>query len=188
MGGTSLFGLGGALVLETTDEDASARTLDQLAAAAQRGAGPERRAAHRRRRGQGSPSPPPAYRSSSRSCSATTRWSPDSADSVEDVLSPSSTLGDSDAFSSAADALGEDFAPVAFVDFVPLLQLVESFPQVQSDPDYQSAKPYLDHLDYFVLGGRREGDRAEVRMVLGLRDAPAETGGDSEAAAAVVGE
>ena len=110
------------------------------------------------------------------------------ADSVEEVLSPSSTLGDSDAFSSAADALGEDFAPAAFVDFVPLLQLVESFPQAQSDPDYQSAKPYLDHLDYFVLGGRRDEDRAEVRMVLGLRDAPAEAGGDSGAAAAVVGE
>ena len=30
MGGTSLFGLGGALVLETSDEQASAQTLDQL--------------------------------------------------------------------------------------------------------------------------------------------------------------
>ena len=109
------------------------------------------------------------------------------ADSVEDVLSPSSTLDDSDAFNSATDALGEDFAPAAFVDFVPLLQLVESFPQARSDPDYRSAKPYLDHLDYFVLGGRRDQDRAELRMVLGLRDAPAEAGGDPGTAAAVVG-
>jgi hypothetical protein len=110
------------------------------------------------------------------------------ANSVEDVLSPSSTLEDSDAFDSAADALGEDFAPVTFVDFVPLLELVESFPQAGNDPDYRSAKPYLDHLDYLVIGGRRDEDRAELKMVLGLRDAPAATGGDSGAAAAVVGE
>jgi len=110
------------------------------------------------------------------------------AASVEDVLSPSSTLEDSDAFDSAADALGEGFAPLTFVDFVPMLELIESFPQAAEDPDYQSAKPYLDNLDYFVLGTRSDGDRAELRMVLGLRDAPAETGGDSGAAAAVVGE
>ena len=109
------------------------------------------------------------------------------ADSVEDVLSPSSTLGDSDVFKSATDALGEDFAPAAFVDFVPLLQLVGSFSQASDDPDYRSAKRYLDHLDYFVLGGRRDQDRAELKMVLGLRDAPASADGEPGTAAAVVG-
>ena len=186
VGGTSLFSLGGALVLETTDQAASARTLDQL----QRLLGNEEGL-----------SVEPLSDADDEGFSLTPAGLPIQfqvvqrddkvvaglADSVEEVLSPGSTLGDLDAFGSAADALGEGFAPAAFVDFVPLLQLVESFSQVQSNPDYQSAKPYLDHLDYFVLGGRRDEGRAELKMVLGLRDAPVDTGGDSETAAAVVG-
>ncbi len=187
VGGTSLFGLSGALVLETSDEQASARTLDQL----------------RRALGKNpAVSVEPLTEGGEHGFSLTPAGAPIQlqvaqrgdkvvaglADSVSDVFSPSSTLGDSDAFNSAADALGEDFAPVTFVDFVPLFQLVESFPQAQGDPDYRSAKPYLDHLDYLVLGGRRDQDRAEVRMVLGLRDAPAEPVEDSGAAAAVVGK
>ena len=174
-GGTSLFGLSGALVLETSDEQASARTLDQL----QRMLGNDPAV-----------SVEPLTDAGEHGFSLDPAGAPISfqvvqrgdkvvaglADSVSDVFSPSSTLGDSDVFNSAADALGEDFAPVTFVDFVPLFQLVGGFPQVRSDPDYQSAKPYLDHLDYLVLGARGDQDRAEVRMVLGLRDAPAEAG------------
>jgi hypothetical protein len=187
MAGTSLFGLSGALVLETSDQQASIRTLEQL----------------RRELGNDSRlSVEPLTDSSDEGFSVSPAGVPISftvvqhdgkvvaglAASVEDVLSPSSTLEDSDAFDSAADALGEDFAPLTFVDFVPMLKLIESIPQAAEDPDYQRAKPYLDNLDYFVLGTRSDGDRAELRMVLGLRDAPAETGADSEAAAAVVGE
>jgi uncharacterized protein DUF3352 len=185
--GTSLFGLGGALVLETDDEQASASTLDRL----RRALGDDPRL-----------SVEPLTDTDDEGFSFSPAGVPISftvvqhdgkvvaglAASVEDVLSPSSTLEDSDAFDSAADALGEDFAPLTFVDFVPMLELIESFPQAADDPDYQSAKPYLDNLEYFVLGTRSDGDRAELRMVLGLRDAPAETGADSEAAAAVVGE
>lgn len=187
VGGTSLFGLSAALVLETSDEEASAQTLDQL----QRALGNDPAV-----------SVEPLTESGEHGFSLTLAGAPIQfqvaqrgdkvvaglADSVNDVFSPSSTLDDSDAFNSAAEALGEDFAPVTFIDFVPLFQLVDSFPQVQSDPDYRSAKPYLDHLDYLVLGGRRDQDRAEVRMVLGLRDAPPGGVGDSGAAAAVVGK
>ena len=69
-----------------------------------------------------------------------------------------------------------DFAPITFLDFGPLLQLVDGFPQAANDPGYKSAKPYLDHLDYLILGGRSEGSRASVRAVLGLQSAPAATG------------
>lgn len=185
--GTSLFGLSGALVLETTDESASGRTLDQLQRllGSQEGLSVEPLADNGDTGFSLTPTGVPIeFRVVQREGKVVAGL----ADSVEEVLSPSSTLGDSDAFNSATDALGEDFAPVAFVDFVPLLELVESFPQARSDPDYQSAKPYLDHMDYFVLGGRRDEDRAELKMVLGLREAPVETGGGSAAAAAAVGE
>ncbi|HXE98864.1 MAG TPA: DUF3352 domain-containing protein [Solirubrobacterales bacterium] len=185
--GTSLFSVGGALVVQTDDEQASATTLDRL----RRALGNDPRL-----------SVEPLTDTSDQGFSFSPAGVPISftvvqhddkvvaglAASVEDVLSPSSTLDDSDAFNSGADALGDDFAPQTFIDFVPLLELIESFPQARDDPDYRSAKPYLDHLDYFVLGTRSDGDRAELRMVLGLRDAPAETGGDSGTAAAVVGE
>ena len=77
------------------------------------------------------------------------------SDSVDQVFSPGSTLADSDVFKAATDALGEDFSPVTFIDFVPLFQLVESFPQIAQDPDYRRAKPYLDHLDYLSSAVRR---------------------------------
>ena len=80
---------------------------------------------------RGSPSPRRASRSPFQVVQRDDKVVAGLADSVDDVLSPSSTLGDSDAFNSAADALGEDFAPVAFVDFVPLLQLVEQLPAGQ---------------------------------------------------------
>ncbi len=59
---------------------------------------------------------------------------------------------------------------------MPLFQLVESFPQVAEDPDYQRAKPYLDHLNFLVLGGRSAESRGSIRFVLGLRDASPDTG------------
>ena len=75
----------------------------------------------------------------------------------------------------------------SLVDFVPLFQLVDGFPQATQDPSYQQAKPYLDHLDYLIFGGRSEDDRGSVRMVLGLRDAPAQSGTSSaDTAAAAV--
>ena len=110
LGGTSLFGLSGALVLETSDQQASARTLDLAERALGNDSGL---------------SIEPLPDTGDRGFSLTPAGVPISfqvvqrddkvvaglADSVEDVLSPSSTLGDSDAFSSAADALGEDFRP-----------------------------------------------------------------------------
>ena len=186
-GGTSLFGLSGALVLETSDEQASIQTLDRLQRALSNEPGL---------------TVEPLNDPGEHGFSLTPAGVPVSFQVVQrgdKVVAGLARLGQRcllpelharrlGSFNSAADALGEDFVPVTFVDFVPLFQLVGGFPQVRSDPDYQRAKPYLDHLDYLVFGARGDGDRAEVRAVLGLRDAPAEAGGDSGATAAVVGK
>jgi hypothetical protein len=181
--GTSLFGLNGALVIETGDDQASAKTLDDLEQRLSRI--PEVRIS-------------PLSTGGARGFSLTPSGAPIQvqfvqqdgkvvvglgSDSVDQVLSPDSELDGSDAFEAATDAL-EGFSPVTFVDFVPLFQLVESFPQVTEDPDYQSAKPYLDHLGFLVMGGRSEGDRNSVRVVLGLRDAPSDSG-ESQATASL---
>jgi len=182
--GTSLFGLGGALVLESKDEQASARTLGDL---------------------QDSLSGNPSVSVSPLSAGGEQGFSLSPAgvpiqiqfvqrdgkvvaglgsESVDDVFSPGSTLDDADSFDAVAGALGGDFAPVAFIDFEPLFQLVEGLPQAADDPDYQRAKPYLDHLDYLAAGARAAEGRSAVRVVLGLREDSSDASG-SQAPASV---
>ncbi|MGH2926277.1 MAG: DUF3352 domain-containing protein, partial [Solirubrobacterales bacterium] len=174
--GTSLFGLGGALVLQTSDEQASGQTLSQLQRVFSRNS---------------SVSVTPLSESGEQGFTVTPRGAPIQiqfvqkdgkvvvglgSDSVNQVFSPSSTLGGSDVFKTATGALGSDFSPVMFLDFVPLFQLVDSFPQATSDPSYQQAKPYLEHLDYLIFGGRSQGSRGSVRVTLGLQDASSQSG------------
>jgi hypothetical protein len=84
------------------------------------------------------------------------------------VLEPTDTIGESDPFGTAVDALGSEYAANVFLDFEPVLELFESTGE-GDDPEYQAAKPYLDHLDYLIAGQRRDGDRNVMRAVLGLR-------------------
>jgi hypothetical protein len=89
-------------------------------------------------------------------------------DSVEDALGADEPLSDSDAFDSATDALGSEYSSALFLDFEPMLELLDSV-GADDDPDIQSARPYLDHLEYLVAGWRTEGDQDVSRAVLGLR-------------------
>ena len=169
--GSSLFGLGGAVVLETGDVQASARTLDDLQAALS--GYPDLDVSPLEEEGEEGFSVAPAgvpvqFQFVQRDDRVIAGLG---SQSIEDVLSPSSTLKDSGSFTAAAGALGGNFAPVAFVDFEPLFQLVDAFPDAASDPGYQQAKPYLESLDYLVLGAGAERDQASGRAVLGLRDA-----------------
>ncbi len=89
------------------------------------------------------------------------------ANTAEQTLTPARTLSDAPIFSSAkgqvAD-LGVDF----FLDFPTVFKLAESS-GAKSDPDYVDAKPYIDALSYLVSGSGSEGDRTEVKAVLGLK-------------------
>jgi hypothetical protein len=180
--GTSLFGLGGALVVETDDGQASAKTLDEL----ERSLSADRslRVAPLSAEGEEGFSLTPTgvpiqFQFVQRDGKVVIGLG---SESVDQVFSPGSTLGDSDAFEGATGALGDEFPPLVFIHFVPLLELFEGFPQVAEDPDYQQAKPYLEHLDSLVVGGRSEGGRASLRLVLGLRDAASGAVGGSAAA------
>jgi hypothetical protein len=185
--GTSVFGLGGALVVESDDEQASAQTLSDL----QRGLSPNP-----------SLDVSPLSESGEQGFSVAPAGVPIQlqfvqregkviaglgSESVDDVFAPSSTLDDSDSFKGAADALGSDFAPLVFWDFEPMFELVNGIPDTANNPGYQQAKPYLDHLDYLAVGARSERDRASVRTVLGLRESSSDGGGEptSETAASL---
>jgi hypothetical protein len=83
------------------------------------------------------------------------------------ALHPTSTLADDPSFQAGERALGSDFSPLAFVSLGPFFVVAEKGGQA-SDPDYQAAKPYLQKLDYLILGTSGGGDRTTARFAVGV--------------------
>jgi hypothetical protein len=165
--GTSIFGIGGALVLETTDEAASTKALGGIARTLARDRSLEIRPSEGGDPGFTiNPSDAPIQ------IVVTQREGRVIAGlgerSVDDALGSEQTLGDSDAYSSAVETLGPEYSPALFLDFAPLLELLDSV-GADEDADLRSAMPYLDHLEYLVSGWRTDGDQDVSRTVLGLR-------------------
>jgi hypothetical protein len=104
------------------------------------------------------------------------------ADTVDDVLSPSESLGDSDTFQAAEDDLGDGLTPGFFVNFAPILDLIDS--TGESDSDIESARPYLNALDFLIGGSDLDGDRSVAGFTLGVQDQP--EGSDTTSSAAAV--
>jgi len=94
--------------------------------------------------------------------------------SVADALGAGGKLADSPAFKSAADSLG-GLAPSFYIDFQPIARLLE-LPGVIQDPRFEQIKPYLERLDYLIAGGGSSGDRALLRIALGVRAAGSGSG------------
>jgi len=103
------------------------------------------------------------------------------ADTAQDVLSPSETLGDSDTFQAAEDDLGNDLTPSVFVNFAPIMDLIDS--TGESDADIESARPYLNALDFLIGGSKVDGDRSVAGVTLGVQDQPE---GDTTTSSAVI--
>ncbi len=176
--GSSVLGLGAGLVLEATDEDAAKATVGKLQSALQ---------------GTSSLQVSPT----DTGFSVQVAGAPIGAevglqdgkvvvavgsDTIDDVVSTDNTLEGSDRFNAASDALGDGVTPSFFLDFPPVISLIESTGQATQDLGYQAAKPYLDALDYLVSGSKVDGDRSMGSLVLGLRDAPDDTTSSSTAA------
>jgi Protein of unknown function (DUF3352) len=83
------------------------------------------------------------------------------------LLGGGPTLGSDPTYQRAKQQLG-DLGVDLFVALAPVLQLAES-EGAKSDSDYLTARPYLDGLDYLVLGSGSEGDRSVVDILLGIR-------------------
>jgi hypothetical protein len=168
--GASIFGLGGALIIETSDEQATLEALEPVREAIDRE--PSLETEPLEIEGEGfevviAEVPiqiPVVVRDDRLTVGLGT-------DSVEEALEPDEPLTDSDAFSAAAAELGEDVEPTFFFDFEPLVELVESTGQAEGDPDYEQAKPYLDALDHLLFGQAVEDDRLRFRISLGVDEA-----------------
>ena len=170
--GTSIFGLGGGLVIETDDEEAARAALDDLAQTLSRERSIDLRETPEgfEIQVQGAPvGAEVALRDGKVVLAA-------AGATVDDVLSPSETLDSNERFGTASEALGEDLTPLFFVDVPTIFELVDSTGQAPTDPEYQVAKPYLDAIDYIVAGGSSDGDRVISRFVLGVREAESSSG------------
>ena len=170
--GTSIFGLGGGLVIETDDEAAATEAIDSLA----RTLGKERSVQVQETADgfevqvQGAPvGGEVAVRDGKVVFAA-------AGATVDDILSPSETLDSSDRFGAASDALGDDLTPVMFVDVPTIFDLVDSTGQEPTDPDYQASKQYLGAIDYLVAGGGSDGDRMISRFLIGVRESESDSG------------
>ena len=84
-----------------------------------------------------------------------------------DLLEPAQTLGDSERFRAAIEALGGEFEPSAYLDIPALLAVSEH--GGGGDAAYAAAKPYLQRLSYAVAGSRFESGLAISRLVIGAR-------------------
>jgi hypothetical protein len=183
--GTSIFSLGGAVVLSSRNQAATAKTLAEIHRVVTHDADLTVRALGGGQTGFSiSPSGVPvevdvALRDGKLIAGL-------GAGSIDAALSPSSRLGDSSAFKSAAGALGSEIVPSFYFDFQSILGLI-SLPGLPSDPSIEQVKPYLDRLDYVIAGAGQTGGRSDVRIVLGLRDAPSSSasGGDVSASRAL---
>ena len=176
--GNSILGLGAGLVLQATDEGAASATIDKLQSALKGSSQLQVSPTDNGFKIQvaGAPVGAEVGLQDGKVVLAV------GGDTIDDVISPSDTLDGSDRFNTAANALGDGVTPSFFLDFAPVISLVESTGQATQDPQYQAAKPYLDALDYLVSGSKVDGDRSISSIVLGLQDAPTDTA-DAPAAA-----
>jgi hypothetical protein len=70
-------------------------------------------------------------------------------------------------FRAAQDAAG-DLGLDLFLEFGPVIELAESA-GASEDPEFQKALPYLDSLDFLSAGSGADGDRSSVQLTIGLK-------------------
>jgi uncharacterized protein DUF3352 len=164
--GSSLSELDGALVIETSDEQASGRFIDALARLArQQGAEAGIKVAPRGGEGYtiSSPSIPKPIHFFQRDGRVVLAYGDAAA---EDAVDPGEKLGDNPDFASARDSLG-DYDVASYVLMQPIFELVDST-GAANDADWQDAKPYLEPLSALVAGTSGEGDdlKSAVKLIV----------------------
>jgi hypothetical protein len=87
---------------------------------------------------------------------------------AQNALQPEHELADDPSFIAGRGALGADFEPLAFVSLGPFFVVAEKGGQA-NDPQYLAAKPYLEKLDYLMVGSRTDNGRTTLRFAVGVK-------------------
>jgi hypothetical protein len=158
--GESVAELNGALVVESSDEAASARFIDAVARLARKSD------AHVTDTDGGvtlsSPSVPEPIHLFQRDGKVVLAYGDAAA---ADALDPGEKLGDTQAYKDAEEALGGDYDLSFYLGFEPILALVDST-GAGDDEGWQKVKPYLEPLGALVVGAKKDGDR--LRSAFGI--------------------
>ncbi len=88
---------------------------------------------------------------------------------LESATDPQGALGDDQGFKQAAGALGEGMQPSFYASVPGLVALAESFGLAQ-DPSFQQTRPYLETFTALVGGSARDGEVSRSRLALGLAE------------------
>jgi uncharacterized protein DUF3352 len=166
--GASFDELDGAMVIETSDEEASGRFIDAIARVGRKSADPGVTIGPLDLAGGGEgvtvrgPELPQPVHVFQRDGKVVAAYGDDAA---RDALDPGDTLAGSEDFTQAEEALGGDYAVSFFLAFEPILELAEA-EGAGADEDYQEAKPYLEPLGALVGGARKEGDKLRTAFAL----------------------
>ena len=159
--GTSAAELNGGIVIETSDPAASARLISRLGQLSRTSPGTKVEPFSAPGGGKGItlrdsdvPAPVHVFQRDDRFVVAYGDVA------AADAVAPAQGLGDSPDFKDAAQSI-DGYAVNFYLAVAPVLELAES--QVGNDPDWQSAKPYLEPLEALISG--TAGDNDELRSV-----------------------
>jgi len=166
--GTSEAELGGALVLESTDDDRAASAFGKFVGLIGQQAGV---------------APKPVKIDGAESAVAIA--APDapqelvlargdgkmvaaySTAAAEDALSPDAKLGDSPTFKSAEAILGDDMNASFVLSMPAIIELVDAFGE--ADADFEEARPYLEAFETVVTGGSVDDGTVRSRTAVTLK-------------------
>ena len=159
--GESVAELNGALIVETSDEAASARFIDAVARLARK-ANDARVTDTNGGVTVSSPDVPEPIHLFQRDGKVVLAYG---AAAAADALDPGEKLGDSQAYKDAQEALGGDYDLSFYLGFEPIFALVDST-GAGDDEGWQKVKPYLEPLGALVVGAQKDGDK--LRSAFGI--------------------
>ncbi|MDO8209253.1 DUF3352 domain-containing protein [Conexibacter sp. CPCC 206217] len=99
--------------------------------------------------------------------------------STRDALDPDEKLDDTEPGKSAIASLGDDFKPAFVLVPEPMITLLRAL-GLDSDPDFQSALPYLTAYRSIVAGSKQDDGRTTGRLTLNLQDPEGTPGDDGD--------
>lgn len=166
--GTNFQEIGGGLIVESGDPEATAAALVKVRELVETEGVPTEDAARGDYEGfsvqEGLPAPLYAL--------AADRFIVTYGDrATEDAIDPDETLGDDETFQAAEDALGDGYSPSIYVDFDGMVALIEfgrTFSGASEDSYEEEVKPWLDPISFVVSGSRQDGDRLFQRLFVGV--------------------
>ena len=166
--GTSERELGGAVVLESTDDDRAATAFGKFVALIGRQAGvtpdPVKIEGAESAVAIAAPDAPKQLVLARGEGKMVLAYTPEAAAAA---LAPDAKLGDAPSYDAAEEILGDDMAP-SFVLSVPaIVELVEAFGE--ADHEFEQARPYLEAFETIATGGSVDDGTVRSRTAVTLK-------------------